>query len=125
MPSNITFDEEKYNQLIKVMDDIEASLLRKATTVGPDVLDSEFALQPGSQQWQAAQTLVAKGKEFGGSVEQQQEQLRQDIVKFRNALEAAKSVFKETDDLAQYDVARFVSEYPDFNTGGVSTTPKL
>jgi hypothetical protein len=122
MPNQITFDENKYNQLIKAMDDLEHGLLHRATTSDAAVLDNEILLQPNNQKWDAAITLVTKGKEFGGSVEQQNEQLRQAIVKFRNALVAAKNVFKETDDLATYDINKFVSEYPDFNAGGGLTT---
>lgn len=118
MAEKITFDEEKYNRLIKAMDELEQGLLHKATKYGTTLLNSELTLQPGTQQWEAAKTLVAKGREFGGSVEQQNELLRQAIVKFRNALVAAKAVFKETDDLAEYDISRFVAEYPDFNAGG-------
>ncbi|PPK70915.1 hypothetical protein V5P93_002774 [Actinokineospora auranticolor] len=118
MGQHITFDETKYNQLIAVLDDMEHDLLHEATESPTNPLDGDFELQPGTQKWDAALDLVNKGKGFGGSVEQQNEKMRQAIVRFRNALVAAKDVFKETDDLAQYDITRFVAEYPDFNTGG-------
>lgn len=118
MAETITFDEEKYNRLITMLDEMESTLLHSATQSDSIVLDAEFTLQPGSQKWQPAVALVTKGQKFGGSVEQQNEALRQAIVKFRNALVAAKGVFKDTNDLATYDVGRFVAEFPDFNAGG-------
>ncbi|MBM7773656.1 hypothetical protein JOD54_003860 [Actinokineospora baliensis] len=121
--ANITFDEERYNQLIRVLDDMEDAL-RLSTDSDTMPLDSDFTVQPGTQKWQTAINLVTKGKEFGGSVEQQNELIRQAIVKFRNALVAAKGIFKETDDLAEYDITRFIAEFPDFNVGGgFSGTP--
>ncbi|WP_026422045.1 hypothetical protein [Actinokineospora inagensis] len=122
--SNITFDEQRYNQLIGVLDNIENALLHTATASDTNPLDADFTLQPGTQKWALAISLVSKGKTFGGSVAQQNEQIRQAVVKFRNALVAAKGVFKETDDLSQYDISRFIAEYPDFNAGGgFSGTP--
>ena len=118
MAPKITFDENRYNQLIAAMDDLEYKLLHNATDSTTIPLDAEFTLQPGTQKWATATALVTKGKGFGGSVAQQNELLRQAIVKFRNALEAARKVFKDTDDLAQYDISRFIAEYPDFNAGG-------
>ncbi|GLZ38943.1 hypothetical protein [Actinokineospora sp. NBRC 105648] len=124
MAGNITFDEGRYNQLINIMTDMEYKLLHNATASDTNPLDADFTLQPGTQKWQAAINLVAKGKTFGGSVAQQNELIRQAIVKFRNALEAARDVFKETDDLAQYDISRFVAEFPDFNAGGGFSGPQ-
>ncbi|OLR93343.1 hypothetical protein [Actinokineospora bangkokensis] len=118
MGTNITFDETKYNQLIKVMDDLEYSLLHNATTSDTVWLDDSFTLQPGKQHWQPAVDLVTKGQKFGASVAAQNETLRQAIVKFRNALVEAKSVFKDHSDLANYEIGKFVAEFPDFNAGG-------
>lgn len=118
MGEKITFDETMYNKLIKVLDELEYGLLHRATNSDAMPLDSDFKLTPEGQKWQPAIALLSKGTEFGGSVEQQNEQLRQAIVKFRNALDAAKAVFKETDDLATYDISKFIAEYPDFNVGG-------
>lgn len=126
----IVFDEAMYNKLIKVLDELEYGLLHKATSSDTIPLDKDFVLMPGSPKWLAAENLLSKGTAFGGSVETQNEALRKGIVKFRNALEAARDVFKETDDLATYDIKTFVQEYPDFNIGGgyssgpVPTPPK-
>ncbi|MGW5050419.1 hypothetical protein [Actinokineospora sp. NPDC004072] len=118
MANKITFDEEKYNRLLKAMDELERSLLHDATTTPALVLDGEIVLQPGKQHWGPATRLVSAGTEFGGSVEAQNEQFRKALVTFRNALEVAKEIFKETDDLATFDIASFVAQYPDFNVGG-------
>ncbi|WP_026422141.1 hypothetical protein [Actinokineospora inagensis] len=116
--ADITFDENRYDQLIDVLNQLEDLLLHQATDSATNPLNADFSTQPGTQKWQAAQDLVTKGKHFGGTIDQQNESIRQAIVKFRNALVAAKGVFKETDDLAQYDISRFVAEYPDLNTAG-------
>ena len=118
MADQIRFDETKYNQLITVMDELERSLLHDATTSDTLWLDDSFVLQPGKQHWQPAVDLVTKGQKFGTSVTAQNETLRQAIVKFRNSLIAAKGIFKDTHDLATYDVGKFVAEFPDFNAGG-------
>ncbi|GGS30371.1 MULTISPECIES: hypothetical protein [Actinokineospora] len=118
MADKITFDEEKYNRLVKAMNELENGLLLESTTTPALVLDGDIILQPGKQPWGPASRLVSKGTEFGGSVEQQNELLRKSIVTFANALEIAKEIFKETDDLATYDIADFVAQYPDFNVGG-------
>ncbi|MDU0295109.1 hypothetical protein, partial [Saccharothrix longispora] len=115
MAENVTFDEAKYNKLITVLDELEDGLVHYATQSDTVPLDADFQVQSDGQGWQAAVNLVSKGKGFGGSVDQQNESLRQGIVKFRNALVAAKGIFKDTDDLATYDIGRFVIEYPDFN----------
>ncbi|MFT7841741.1 hypothetical protein Q5530_36870 [Saccharothrix sp. BKS2] len=119
MAENTTFDEAKYNKLIAVIEELEDGLVHHATQSDTVPLDTDFQVQPDGQGWQAATNLVSKGKGFGGSVDQQNESLRQGLVKFRNALVAARGIFKDTDDLATYDIGRFVAEYPDFNTGGL------
>ncbi|MDQ2589058.1 hypothetical protein [Saccharothrix yanglingensis] len=118
MTAKITFDEAMYDKLISAMNELETSLERKATTTDDMTLDADFTVLPGEPRFEAAVKLLNKGREFGGSVEQQNESLRQAIVKFRNALVAAKGVFKETNDLATYDAAGFIAQYPDFNVGG-------
>lgn len=119
MADKIKFDEAMYDKLIAVLDELEQGLLHKATNSGPLPLGSDFTVVPGSPQWQPALDLLNKGKEFGGSVEEKTEALRQALVKFRNALVAAKGVFKDTDDLAEYDISSFLAEYPDFQRGSM------
>ncbi|WP_447002026.1 hypothetical protein ACRAKI_19995 [Saccharothrix isguenensis] len=119
MTDKITFDEAMYDKLIAVLDELEQGLLHKATSSGPVPLNSDFTVVPGSPEWKPALDLLNKGKEFGGSVEEKTESLRQALVKFRNALKAAKGVFKDTDDLADYDISSFIAEYPDFQLGSI------
>ncbi|WP_026422622.1 hypothetical protein [Actinokineospora inagensis] len=113
--ANITFDENQFDQLATMLDQLEDMVLHHSTNSDTNPLNADFTLLPGTPKWQAAQDMLSKGKHFGGSVQQQNDALRQAIVKFRNALFAAKGVFNETNDLAQYDVNRFVAEFPDLN----------
>ncbi|MGX7828859.1 hypothetical protein ACTG9Q_27590 [Actinokineospora sp. 24-640] len=122
MAQKIVFDEDKYDQLVKMLDHMEDTLLTYAVNGGDVFLDDTFTLVPRNQKWQPAVDLLTEGQAFGLSVMNQNELLRQAIVKFRNALVAAKGVFKDIDDLATYDVNKFVAEYPDFNAGGGLTT---
>ncbi|MFI7672973.1 hypothetical protein [Actinophytocola sp. NPDC049390] len=115
---NVKFDEGQYNQLINVIADMEAGVFN-SVVMGDVYLGSELKLQPSGQTWQPAVDLVSRGSNFGGSVDTQTTSLGDSLSSFHDALEDAKAVFKNTDDLAAYDATKFTTEYPGFN-GGLS-----
>ncbi|MER7081896.1 hypothetical protein SAMN02982929_03449 [Saccharopolyspora kobensis] len=113
---NIQFDEAQYTALIAVIGEIKAGA-RKAITHNDVYLDAELLLQPMSQTWEPAQRLVKWGGTFGGTVDTENKNLRKKLSQLESGLEKAKVVFKDTDDLAAYDVTKFTTEFPGF-TGG-------
>jgi hypothetical protein len=115
---NVKFDEGQYNQLINVIADVEAGAFN-SVVMGDVYLGTELKLQPSGQTWQPAVDLVGRGSTFGGSVDTQTTSLGDSLATFHDALEDAKAVFKNTDDLAAYDATKFTTEYPGFS-GGVS-----
>jgi len=115
---NIKFDEAQYLQLIGVIAEVNRTL-DDATSIDVTYLDAELHLQPTGQTWEPAVNLVTRGGRFGGSVDTESTNLAKTLSTFHTALEQAKEVFKETDDLAAYDATRFSSEYPGFNSGGL------
>lgn len=115
---NIKFDEAQYTQLMGVIAQVSTSL-DDATSIDVTYLDAELKLQPSGQTWEPAVNLVTRGGRFGGSVDTETTNLAKTLSTFHTALESAKEVFKETDDLAAYDATRFSSDYPGFNSGGL------
>jgi hypothetical protein len=115
---NIKFDEAQYSTLIGVIAEVSRTL-DDATSIDVVYLDAELHLQPTGQTWEPAVNLVTRGGRFGGSVDTESTNLAKTLSTFHTALEQAKEVFKETDDLAAYDATRFTSEYPGFNSGGL------
>ncbi|MDA3649898.1 hypothetical protein LZ318_24860 [Saccharopolyspora indica] len=113
---NIQFDEAQYTALIAVIGEIKAGA-RKAITHNDVYLDAELQLQPMNQTWEPAQKLVKWGGNFGGTVDTENKNLRKKLTQLESGLEKAKVVFKDTDDLAAYDVTKFTTEFPGF-TGG-------
>jgi hypothetical protein len=82
-------------------------------------LDAELLVQPSNQTWEPATKLVTRGGNFGGSVDTESKSLEKTLKTFHEALQLAKEVFKETDDLAAYDASKFTMNYPGFNNGGL------
>jgi len=122
----LTFDENKYKQLTGVVNDMELSVVKDATSTPDMILDAEFPLQPGGskgQHWPPATDLVNWGVGFGQSVTEQNEKLRSALSTFGIALIAAAEVFKDTDDLTTMDYTAFVTEFPDLNAGGGQINP--
>lgn len=116
---NLKFDEAQYGQLINVIGEVKTSL-NKAGYIDVTFLDAELKLQPTGQTWEPAVNLVTRGGTFGGSVDTENASLEKTLSTFHSALEQAKEVFKETDDLAAYDATTFTTEYPGFGgTGGM------
>jgi hypothetical protein len=115
---NVKFDEGQYLKLVAALDEIERTLKTEATFTDAVDLDAELPLQPNGQTWEQAVTLNERGKAFGGSVEAENDKLRTALQTFVDALEEAKEVFKETDDLAAYSSTAFVGEYPGIGSGG-------
>ena len=113
---NVKFDEASFNQLIGVIGGMK-STLDDAYMIDVVYLDAELLLQPTGQKWDPAVKLVTRGGNFGGSVETQSEALGKTLSTFHSALEQAKAVFKDTDDLAAYDATKFTTEYPGFSSG--------
>ena len=113
---NVKFDEASYNQLSAVISGMK-STLDDAYKIDVVYLDDELLLQPDAQKWVPAQKLVKRGGIFGGSVKRESDALEKTLSTFHQALEQAKAVFKETNDLAAYDATKFTSEYPGFASG--------
>jgi hypothetical protein len=114
---NIKFDEAQYNQLIGVIAGVQGTL-DDATSIDVTYLDAELRLQPNGQTWEYATNLVTRGGRFGASVDTESTNLEKSLKSFHAALEQAKEVFKETDDLAAYDATRFSTDYPGFGSSG-------
>jgi hypothetical protein len=113
---NIKFDEASYNQLIAVIGGMKSGL-DDSYKIDVVYLDSELLVQPDGQKWPPAQKLVSRGGLFGGSVKRESDALEKSLSTFHTALEQAKGVFKETNDLAAYDATKFTSEYGGFTSG--------
>lgn len=113
---NIKFDEASFNQLSAVIGGMK-STLDDSYKIDVVYLDEELLLQPDGQKWAPAQKLVKRGGIFGGSVKRESDALEKTLSTFHQALEQAKAVFKETNDLAAYDATKFTTEYPGFTSG--------
>lgn len=120
---NLTFDENKYKQLTNVINDMTTGLVKSAAQTATMALDVELALQAGNKLWHPAGHVTDWTKNFGQSVSEVNDKMRVALNTLSNALSLASTVFKDTADLAQLDFGTFVTEFPDFNTGGGQINP--
>lgn len=116
MAKNITFDKAQYDKLIADLVALEDSLKHDATKHGMPI-DEEFNPVPGTAAWVLAD-LQTKGKALGASVKKLDGTIADQLDNFITALKNARSIFDETNDLAQFSITDFLSEYPDLGSGG-------
>lgn len=117
----LTFDKNRYRQLTDTMNLMTLGLIWDATSTPDMQLDSEFLVQPPNQKWQPAMDVNRWSKDLGQSVFTQNDKLDKRMQVFTNALVAAADVFSDTDDLANYDITLFVSQYPDLGSGAAAS----
>jgi hypothetical protein len=124
--SSITqFDRAHYDELTNYLKALDDDINIKPELLGPTAdlrLDASLSstLKAGSPNWSAAKTLATAAGAFGGSVHTQYVALELEQRKFVKAMKDATDVFEETSDLADYDAAKFVQEFPDI-AGGTTT----
>ncbi len=112
------FDKAHYEQLIRFLTDVDDNLNHdpQALGVGANLkLDSTLGsrLHAGSQKWSVVQGFTDRAKSFGTSANARYTETESSVRTFATALNNAKDVFDETDDLATYDASKFVNDYPD------------
>ncbi|MGW5649687.1 hypothetical protein ACWEV3_25145 [Saccharopolyspora sp. NPDC003752] len=112
----VKFDSGQYNNLLKDVDGQEEELNKKFLKASSGVrLASDFGgrVKIGSPSWSAIETFNGKMNSFGESTEKMNNGLSKEWRSFTKALNEAKKVFEDTDDLAQYEASKFTAEYPD------------
>ncbi|WP_165968460.1 hypothetical protein [Saccharopolyspora elongata] len=115
---NLRFNKDDWLKLLGALHDVENGLIDYATFSRYGELNGTFTAQPRDTQWGPAKDLNARASKFGGSVETVNEALRQRLSTVVNAMRWAIEVFENTDDLANYSLNDFVTEFPDLNSGG-------
>ncbi|MEV0702534.1 hypothetical protein AB0I53_32080, partial [Saccharopolyspora sp. NPDC050389] len=115
---NLRFNKDDWLKLLGALHDVENGLIDYATTSRYGELNGTFKAQPRDTQWEPAKDLNARASKFGGSIETANEALRQRLSTVVNAMRWAIEVFENTDDLANYSLNEFVTEFPDLNSGG-------
>ncbi|MBB5152471.1 hypothetical protein [Saccharopolyspora phatthalungensis] len=122
------FDRGQYEKLIKAIDSVDHSLSQQFLKPGVDIrLDGTLGsrMHVGDQAWSAVTDFINSAKEFGSSVDKVNRQYSNDWRGFIDALNKAKDVFEETNDLANFSADKFVNEYPDIagsaGAGGYSS----
>ncbi|MFY1632212.1 hypothetical protein ACN27F_02820 [Solwaraspora sp. WMMB335] len=112
----IKFDEATFDNLIRFMtdckDQLDTEFLRPRSGC---MLDSSLGtyLRPGSSEWPVVTTITEGGSGFGGSVRQRLEALSTEWEEFITALRDAKTVFKDSDDLATMSAREFLEQHPE------------
>ncbi len=112
------FDQGQYDKLITWVNGVDDDLNKYINAPSPDVrIDADLGsgIHPGSAGWTPAQSLIAKAKEFGKSWIDQSAAMSKDWEQFRVALEGARDVFNNTNDLTALDAGTFLGDYPDFS----------
>ncbi|MEU6267775.1 hypothetical protein [Saccharopolyspora shandongensis] len=115
---NLRFNKDDWLKLLGALHDVENGLIDYAAISKYGELNGTFRAQPRDTQWEPAKDLNARASKFGGSVETVNEALRQRLSTVVNAMRWAIEVFENTDDLANYSLNDFVTEFPDLNSGG-------
>ncbi|MEV6233520.1 hypothetical protein AB0L88_37225, partial [Saccharopolyspora shandongensis] len=115
---NLRFNKDDWLKLLGALHDVENGLIDYATISKYGELNGTFRAQPRDTQWVPAKDLNDRAGTFGGSVETVNEALRQRLSTVVNAMRWAIEVFENTDDLANYSLNDFVTEFPDLNSGG-------
>ncbi|QWF82756.1 hypothetical protein [Amycolatopsis sp. CA-230715] len=115
---HLRFNKDDWNKLMSAFNTLNISLVDDATTNKEDgILGADFQVQPKSD-WQPATKLNTWATGFGNSVVKVNDELHTRVDKFVSAMSWATEVFEKTDDLANYGLNEFVTEFPDLNSGG-------
>lgn len=121
-----SFDKAHYEQLITYLKTVDDGINTSEYALGPSAklkLDSTLSttFHPGSDSWPLAKGFVTQAGTFGNSVHTRYTAVEQDVRTFYKALNSAKDVFDDTDDLTTYDASKFERDHPD--VGGGTATP--
>ncbi|HVQ90905.1 MAG TPA: hypothetical protein VMU51_07690 [Mycobacteriales bacterium] len=129
-PGKITaFDRGQYDNLTNWVDGVDQDLTKNINKPKAGVrIDATLGsgIFPGSSGWTPAANLIANAKAFGQSWVEQSGALSKDWEQFVPALRAARDVFENTNDLANYSATAFLNDFPDVagpGTGGPSAPP--
>jgi hypothetical protein len=116
------FDKGRYEMLIAFLAGNESTLSERIM-IQPDsevdFRDPHFL--PGSNNWHPASYLLTQVKSLSTSVFDRLGEVDTELTSFVDALKAAKKVFEDTDDLADYSAAKFAEKFPDFGGTGTPT----
>lgn len=115
MPKNITFDKARYDALIRDLIELERSLVHEARRKGLP-LDTDFNPVPGTPGW-ILSDLNTRSKELANAIDKNGDALEVQLETFTAALQNARTVFEETNDLANYSVTKFLADYPELGAG--------
>ncbi|MFD0490273.1 hypothetical protein ACFQ0O_28195 [Saccharopolyspora spinosporotrichia] len=110
------FDRSQYERLIKAVDSVDHSLSQQFLKPGTDIrLDESLGsrLHVGSDSWSAVTDFINAANKFGTSVDTINEKFSDDWRGFIKALNAAKDVFDDTNNLANYSAQKFLNDYPE------------
>jgi len=125
--SHITsFDRSQYDRLIRTIDGIDNSLSEQFLKPGVDIhLDETLGsrIKIGNSAWTVVSDFTAAAGKFGTSIDQQNEGFSDDWRDFIAALNEAKDVFEDTNNLANYSAKDFLEDYPDLGPDTGSTSP--
>jgi hypothetical protein len=120
-----TFDRAQFERLIRVVDSIDHSLSQQFLKPGADIrLDETLGnrIHIGNQAWTAVSDFTAAATKFGTSIHQRNQEFSTDWRAFIAALNEAKDVFEQANDLASYSAGTFLNDYPDV-LGGQGGAP--
>lgn len=112
------FDSGQYEKLIKNVDTHEDELRKQFLGASAGIrlaADLGERVHAGNPEWPAIQSLNESLGALGKSAETMNEKTSKDWRKFTEALNDAKRVFEDTDDLASYSATEFVQDYPDLS----------
>ncbi|GAA0556121.1 hypothetical protein GCM10009533_62390 [Saccharopolyspora spinosporotrichia] len=118
------FDRSQYERLIKAVDSVDHSLSQQFLKPGTDIrLDESLGsrLHVGSDSWSAVTDFINAANKFGTSVDTINEKFSDDWRGFIKALNAAKDVFDDTNNLANYSAQKFLNDYPEIGGEGASS----
>jgi hypothetical protein len=121
--SMTTFDKAAYEKLITYLTSVDDNINANPSALGTTAelkLDTTLStrLKPGTKNWPVVQNFTTAAGTFGDSAHQRYVAVEQEMRTFVNALNSAKNVFDDTNDLATYDASKFTGNYPD--VGGSS-----
>lgn len=119
------FDRSQYERLIRAIDEVDHGLVKMFLKPGSDIrLDSTLGsrLKIGNSSWAAVKDFTTNATNFGTSVDSFNRKSSKSWQDFIDALNEAKDIFEETDDLAKYGAEKFLNEYPDIGGSNGSSS---
>ncbi|PKW18077.1 hypothetical protein [Saccharopolyspora spinosa] len=119
------FDRSQYERLIRAIDDVDQGLAKMFLKPGSDIrLDATLGsrLKIGNSSWAAVKDFNTGATNFGTSVDGINRKYSKGWQDFIDALNEAKDIFEETDDLAKYGAEKFLNEYPDLGASDGSSS---